>query len=106
MPGQVSLEQQARDILKRAGVTDAQSFTAGDLVEISNLLNDRAALVLLSTLTHWTLEKRFLLWDNDKDTTLGKNIIALCGRCEGYSEDTDKISNIVKKYKTSTEKKA
>jgi len=33
-----SLEQQARDILERAGDEHAQKRTAGDVVEISNLL--------------------------------------------------------------------
>jgi hypothetical protein len=31
-------EQQARDMLERMGVEDAQSFTAGDLVELANLI--------------------------------------------------------------------
>jgi hypothetical protein len=31
-------EQQARDILERMGVRDAQSFTAGDLAELANLI--------------------------------------------------------------------
>ena len=33
-----SCEQLARDMLERAGVDDAQSMTAGDLVEIANLI--------------------------------------------------------------------
>lgn len=31
-------EQQARDMLERMGVDDAQSFTAGDLVELANMI--------------------------------------------------------------------
>jgi hypothetical protein len=34
----VSAEQQARDLLERCGVEDAQSFTAGDVVELANLI--------------------------------------------------------------------
>jgi hypothetical protein len=34
----VSAEQEARDMLERMGVEDAESFTAGDLVELANLL--------------------------------------------------------------------
>lgn len=34
----VSAEQRARDLLERCGVEDAQSFTAGDVVELANLL--------------------------------------------------------------------
>lgn len=35
-----SVEQDARDLLERAGVEDAQSMTSGDLVEIANLLSE------------------------------------------------------------------
>lgn len=31
-------EQQARDMLERMGVDDVQSFSSGDLVELSNLI--------------------------------------------------------------------
>ena len=34
----VSAEQKARDMLERAGVPDAQSYTSGQLVEIANLI--------------------------------------------------------------------
>jgi hypothetical protein len=34
-----SAEQAARDILERMGVEDAQSFTAGDVVELANLIS-------------------------------------------------------------------
>jgi GTP cyclohydrolase IA len=37
-----SLEQLARDMLERAGVEDAQNMTAGDLVEIANLIGNRS----------------------------------------------------------------
>lgn len=43
MTDTTTLEQQARDLLERAGVEDAQSFTAGDLVEIANLLGRGSA---------------------------------------------------------------
>ena len=33
-----SAEQQARDMLDRMGVPNAQSFSAGDLVELANLI--------------------------------------------------------------------
>ncbi len=42
-------EQMARDMLERAGVDYAQSMTAGDLVEIANMIDDverlRGALI-------------------------------------------------------------
>lgn len=38
----ISAEQKARDMLQRLGVADAQSFTAGDLVELANLIHDEA----------------------------------------------------------------
>ena len=34
-----TLEQQARDILERMEIENAQSFSSGELVEIANLLN-------------------------------------------------------------------
>jgi hypothetical protein len=37
-PANESAEQQARDLLDRMGVPDAQSFSAGDLVELANLI--------------------------------------------------------------------
>lgn len=40
----MTAEQQARDMLERIGVDGAQSFTAGDLVELANLLNFSQAL--------------------------------------------------------------
>lgn len=33
-------EQQARDMLERIGVENAQNFSAGDLVELATLIND------------------------------------------------------------------
>lgn len=36
----ISAEQQARDMLERIGVEGAQNFSAGDLVELANLIND------------------------------------------------------------------
>lgn len=39
----VSAEQQARDMLESLGVEDAQSMTAGDLVELANVIADANA---------------------------------------------------------------
>lgn len=36
----LSAEQQARDMLERCGVDDAQTFSSGDLVELANLIAD------------------------------------------------------------------
>lgn len=38
-----SAEQQARDLLEQYGLEDAQSMTAGDLVELANLIADANA---------------------------------------------------------------
>lgn len=38
-----SAEQRARDLLERMDVEDAQSFTAGDVVELANLIAGRNA---------------------------------------------------------------
>jgi hypothetical protein len=34
-------EQEARNMLERMGVEDAQNMTAGDVVEIANIIRDR-----------------------------------------------------------------
>ena len=36
----MTAEQQARDLLERMGVNNAQAFTAGDVVELANLIRD------------------------------------------------------------------
>lgn len=41
-----SVEQEARDMLERMGVEDAQSRTAGDVVELANLINENAGLAM------------------------------------------------------------
>lgn len=44
----MTAEQKAREMLERMGVEDAQDFSAGDLVELANLISARdgaAALV-------------------------------------------------------------
>lgn len=38
-----TLEQLARDLLERMGIENAQSFTAGDVVELANLIAERNA---------------------------------------------------------------
>jgi hypothetical protein len=43
-------EQQARDLLERCGVEDAQSFTAGDVMELANLIADFDQLLAVATL--------------------------------------------------------
>jgi hypothetical protein len=49
----MTAEQKARDMLERMSVEDAQSFSAGDLVELANLIADKeriaAALDFIST---------------------------------------------------------
>ncbi len=37
----VTAEQQARDLLDRLGVEDAQSYSSGELVELANLIAER-----------------------------------------------------------------
>ena len=39
----MTIEQQARDLLERMGVENAQSFTAGELVELANLISEKAS---------------------------------------------------------------
>lgn len=37
-------EQEARDIMERMGIENAQQFTAGDVVELANLIADHRRL--------------------------------------------------------------
>jgi len=37
-------EQKARDMLERMGVENAQSFSAGELVELANLIGEKSTL--------------------------------------------------------------
>jgi hypothetical protein len=41
----MTAEQQARDLLERVGVQEAQSFSSGDVLEIANLIAERQALL-------------------------------------------------------------
>lgn len=47
-PREDTVEQRARDLLERAGVEHAQSFSAGDVVEIANLLVKFDALLAVA----------------------------------------------------------
>ena len=38
-------EQQARDLLERMGIEDAQSFSSGDLVELANLIANKQTII-------------------------------------------------------------
>ncbi len=40
----MTVEQQARDMLERIGVENAQNFSAGDLVELANLIHENKVL--------------------------------------------------------------
>jgi len=50
-----SCEQQARDILERMGIEGAQEKTAGDLVEIANLISAKEENVALRLLLEYGL---------------------------------------------------
>lgn len=40
----MTAEQQARDMLERMGIENAQSFTAGELVELADIIAERNAM--------------------------------------------------------------
>ena len=48
-----SAEQQARDMLARMGVPDAQSYSSGDLVELANLIATNTNSGWLATPKQW-----------------------------------------------------
>lgn len=37
----MTAEQEARNLLERMGVSNAQEYTSGDLVELANLIHDK-----------------------------------------------------------------
>jgi hypothetical protein len=56
-----SAEQQARDMLERMGIEDAQRFTAGDVVELANLIASRRDRVKYGAVSYG-----FEVWDEDE----------------------------------------
>jgi len=67
----MTLEQEARDILTACGVEDAQSFTAGDVAALANVLNERALLLKVA---------KFALGACDQCLS-SEPIDEVCGRC-------------------------
>lgn len=55
MEQEMTAEQKARDMLERMGVPDAQSYTAGDIVELANLIS------MVQQLETWKAEGERLL---------------------------------------------
>jgi hypothetical protein len=55
-----SAEQQARDMLERMGIEDAQSFTSGDVVELANLIATRR-----DRFNYGEVSYGFEVWDGD-----------------------------------------
>lgn len=77
-----SVEQQARDLLEGYGLDDAQSMTAGDLVELANLI------AAAHDADHWKSLWRGTVDDSTKlikDLTavrgLHSNVIGSCMAC-------------------------
>lgn len=64
-----SAEQQARDLLERCGVEDAQSFTAGDVVELANLIA--------------------------KSEEYRRQLAAIRGRCVGFTPDPSVVDEVL-----------
>ena len=76
----MTAEQQARDMLERIGVDGAQSFTAGDLVELANLLNFSQALTkknvaLGAKVVDGTIASRRISSENKKLRAFAKAIM-------------------------------
>ena len=73
-----TLEQKARDILERMDIEDAQSMTAGDVLELANLLNrlNAAEAVCEAVKDYWDtpgehlpieIERKLDIWRKVKD---------------------------------------
>jgi hypothetical protein len=81
-----SAEQQARDLLERCGVEDAQSFSAGDVIALANFIADanehRSHIEHIRTLA--------ATWAVDGDTYLH-----LSGQDLGYADAAVQIMAII-----------
>ena len=88
MKTQTSPEQAARDMLDRMGVKNAQSFSAGDVVELANLLTPSALCWTLDDVggeSEWktTCHKTFIFGDGDdgsKPSDYDMEFCCYCGR--------------------------
>jgi len=68
----ITAEQKARDLLQRLGVKNAQSYTAGDLVELANLIARDDEAAALHTVPRRTTPKFFwvtIRYGNGFETT-------------------------------------
>lgn len=74
----MSLEQHIRDMLERAGDEDAQSRTAGDLVEIGNHFANALVLARFVNGLFPMLKQRGLVTDNDSLARLQDAASQLC----------------------------
>ena len=62
-------EQAARDMLERMDIENAQSFTAGDVVELANLIAEKECMPRCTTCKHWVpANEKYPRnhWDEDK----------------------------------------
>jgi hypothetical protein len=74
-----SAEQQARDMLERMGIEDAQSFSAGDVVELANLIAARR-----DRFNYGEVSYGFEVWDGDELYASGN--AATLEECQGEAE--------------------
>lgn len=79
----MTAEQRARDLLERCGVEDAQSFTAGDVVELANLLAEAEEDVgIIQALRR------------QRDSAEAK-LAAIRDRCENFTPDPSVVDEII-----------
>lgn len=73
----ISAEQQARDMLERMGIENAQSLTAGQLVELANLIAARAQPEQGAMLALYTGARP----DHPEDADEARCIAKCCPKC-------------------------
>lgn len=78
--GNKTAEQQARDMLERMGIENAQSFTSGDLVELANLIaqNDQWKFIVKQIIegdVKYLRELAKVLYDSARSKTDGLRIL-------------------------------
>jgi hypothetical protein len=83
-------EQQAREILDRLSIDDALSMTAGDVVEIANLIRDRDRLardVLVLTNALDSILSAALCYRLEKSDSMVEDARAVIAKATGASHE-------------------
>lgn len=83
--------------------TDEGAQALYDQATVDLLINQRDELLEALESVKTVAESAFTEWDNDRDTKVGKYLIALCGNLPGYDKRTDEIHAAIASVKGGAE---